>query len=50
VYFTRAIFNHVLNFSGVESINLDLEHAIIDRIEYGNTKFSAEHLKNSIHG
>ena len=42
VDFTRAIFNHVLNFSGVESINLDLEHAIIDRIEYGNTKFSAD--------
>jgi uncharacterized protein YjbI with pentapeptide repeats len=42
VDFTRAIFNHVLNFSGVENINLDLEHAIIDRIEYGNTKFSAD--------
>jgi hypothetical protein len=25
-----------------KSINLDLEHAIIDRIEYGNTKFSAD--------
>jgi len=42
VDFTGAIFNNLLNFSGVENINLDLKHTIIDRMEYDNTKFSSD--------
>jgi hypothetical protein len=40
--FTSAIFNNVLNFSGVKNIDIDLKHAIIDRIEYGNVEFKSD--------
>jgi hypothetical protein len=30
-----------LNFSGVKNIDIDLKHAIIDRIEYGNVEFKS---------
>jgi hypothetical protein len=42
VDFTKAIFNNVLNFSDVKSIDIDLKHAIIDRIEYGNVEFKSD--------
>ena len=42
VDFTEAIFKNVLNFSGVKSIELDLKHTIIDRMEYNNTEFSSD--------
>jgi hypothetical protein len=42
VDFTSAIFNNVLNFSGVKNIDIDLKHVIIDRIEYGNVEFKSD--------
>ena len=42
VDFTDAVFKNVLNFSGVKSIELDLRHTIIDRMEYNNTEFSSD--------
>jgi hypothetical protein len=42
VDFTSAIFNNVLNFTGVKNIDIDLKHVTIDRIEYGNVEFKTD--------
>jgi hypothetical protein len=31
-----------VDFSGVKNIDIDLKHAIIDRIEYGNVEFKSD--------